>query len=112
MEIKFVNSDGQPQDPAIISGGDVKDAFRSRDSFGRPSVGFSLTADAAARFGQFTSENIGRSLAGLLEIAQKNLSFTQEELEHFLRCEDCENILRSFLRRYLLLPPPENDPSD
>lgn len=52
---------------AAITGRDLRNAFPSRDSFGRPAVSFSLNADGAQRFGRTTGENIGRQLAIVLD---------------------------------------------
>ncbi len=51
----------------VISGSDLKTAYTSQDEFGRPAVGFELKSEAAGRFGEFTSKNIGRRLAIVLE---------------------------------------------
>ena len=52
---------------AAITGRDLKNAFPSRDENGRPAVTFNLNADGAQRFGRTTSDNIGRSLAIVLD---------------------------------------------
>ena len=52
---------------AAITGRDLRNAYPSRDSFGRPAVSFSLNADGAQRFGRTTGENIGRVLAIILD---------------------------------------------
>ncbi len=51
----------------VIKGADLKTAYTSQDEFGRPAVGFELTSEAADRFGDFTSRNIGKRLAIVLE---------------------------------------------
>ena len=52
---------------AAITGRDLRNAFASRDNFGRPAVSFSLNSDGAQRFGRTTEENIGRLLAIVLD---------------------------------------------
>ena len=51
----------------VVSGSDLKTAYVSRDEFGRPAVGFELKGEAASRFADFTSRNIGKRLAIVLE---------------------------------------------
>ncbi len=51
----------------VVSGSDLKTAYMSQDEFGRPAVGFELKGDAADRFAEFTSKNIGKRLAIVLE---------------------------------------------
>ncbi len=51
----------------VISGSDLKTAYTSQDEFGRPAVGFELKSEAAQKFGEFTSKNIGKQLAIVLE---------------------------------------------
>jgi preprotein translocase subunit SecD len=50
-----------------ITGRDLKSAYPSRDSSGRPAIGFSLTIDGSARFARVTEENIGKRLAIVLD---------------------------------------------
>src|SRR6266705_3952833 len=52
---------------ASISGRDLKGAYPSRDENGRPAVSFNLSADGAQRFGRVTDENIGKTLAIVLD---------------------------------------------
>lgn len=58
--------EGRPT-PVAVSGRDIRRARVTRDDFGRPAVGFSLTPDGARRFAQLTAENIGRPLAIVLD---------------------------------------------
>ncbi len=51
----------------VISGSDLKTAYISKDEFGRPAVGFELKSESAGKFGEFTSKNIGKRLAIVLE---------------------------------------------
>ncbi len=58
--------DGVPG-PAAVSGRDIRSARVTRDDFGLPAVGFSLTPDGTRRFAELTSQNIGKPLAILLD---------------------------------------------
>ncbi len=51
----------------VISGSDLKTAYISQDEFGRPAVGFELKSESASKFAEFTSKNVGRRLAIVLE---------------------------------------------
>lgn len=51
----------------IVSGRDVKRAFVTRDSRGRPAVAFQLKKEGAEKFGQFTANNVGKYLAIALD---------------------------------------------
>lgn len=51
----------------VISGSDLKTAYITKDEFGAPAVGFELKSEAASKFGEFTSQNIGKRLAIVLE---------------------------------------------
>jgi len=50
-----------------VRGNDLRNAQVSLDENNLPAVGFTLKNDAAARFGQFTEQNIGRNLAVILD---------------------------------------------
>ncbi len=50
-----------------VSGSDLKTAYMTKDEFGRPAVGFELKSEAAGKFADFTSKNIGKRLAIVLE---------------------------------------------
>jgi len=50
-----------------VSGRDIRRARVTRDDFGLPAVGFSLTPDGARRFAELTSQNIGKPLAIVLD---------------------------------------------
>ena len=52
---------------AAVSGRDIRRAWTTRDDFGRPAVGFALTADGARRFADLTSAHIGRQVAIVLD---------------------------------------------
>jgi preprotein translocase subunit SecD len=52
-----------PTYTTIVSGRDIADAYPTQDQFGTIVVGFELRPEAAARFQQFTSANIGRPMS-------------------------------------------------
>jgi preprotein translocase subunit SecD len=51
----------------IVEGRELKNARLSQDQMGLPAVGFSLDANATAKFANFTAQNIGRQLAVVLD---------------------------------------------
>ncbi len=51
----------------VIEGRELKNARLDQDSMGLPAVGFSLNANATAKFADFTGANIGRLLAIVLD---------------------------------------------
>jgi preprotein translocase subunit SecD len=51
----------------VVSGVDLKNARPAPDENNRPAVSFTLSTDAGRRFGTFTSQNIGRLLAIVLD---------------------------------------------
>jgi SecD/SecF fusion protein len=50
-----------------LTGNDVRTARHALDEFNRPAVGFTLSPDAARRFGAITERNINRQLATVLD---------------------------------------------
>jgi len=52
---------------APVNGRDLRSARPSLDENNRPAVSFTLSADGGNRFGKFTSENLGRRLAIVLD---------------------------------------------
>ncbi|HZB26670.1 MAG TPA: protein translocase subunit SecD [Vicinamibacterales bacterium] len=52
---------------AAVTGQDLRNARPSLDENSRPAVGFSLTNEGARKFGKVTGENVGRSLAIILD---------------------------------------------
>jgi len=50
-----------------ITGRDLRNARPGRDENNRPEVDFTLSADGARRFGEFTESNIGSALAVVLD---------------------------------------------
>lgn len=57
----------EPVYATILSGADVRDAYVTYDQFDSAVVGFELTEDAAVRFYEFTSANVGRPMAILID---------------------------------------------
>jgi preprotein translocase subunit SecD len=52
---------------AAVSGRDLRNARPTLDENNQPAVSFSLNQDGAAKFGRVTGENVGRSLAIILD---------------------------------------------
>ena len=52
-----------------VAGNDLRNAQASVDEFNRPAVAFTLTQQAAQRFGRFTEQHINRPLATVLTAA-------------------------------------------
>jgi preprotein translocase subunit SecD len=52
---------------AAVTGSDLRSATPTIDEFNRPAVRFTLTSEGARKFGKVTGENIGRSLAIVLD---------------------------------------------
>ncbi len=52
---------------AAVTGNDLRTARATVDQFNQPAVSFTLSADAASRFGEITGANIGRQLAIILD---------------------------------------------
>jgi preprotein translocase subunit SecD len=52
---------------SVISGSDLKTAFRSSGEWGDPVVSFQLTPDAGRRFEAATRENVGRKMAIVID---------------------------------------------
>jgi preprotein translocase subunit SecD len=82
---------------AAVTGHDLRSARPSLDQNGRPAVSFTLNSEGGALFGKVTSENIGRSLAIVLDGRVQSApridgrittdgqifgSFTQEEVQN------------------------------
>lgn len=60
-------ADTGPIYTTIISGTDLSDAFVTTNQLGQMVVGFRLTSDAADRFWDFTSTNIGQPMSILID---------------------------------------------
>ncbi|MPZ17339.1 MAG: hypothetical protein GEV06_05430 [Luteitalea sp.] len=78
LEWKLVDDD--PSTAAAVSGRDIRRAWVTRDDFGRPAVGFSLTPDGGRRFAELTSENIGRQLAIVLDDLVQSAPFIESAI--------------------------------
>ncbi len=52
---------------AAVTGRDLRSARPSLDENGRPAVAFTLNSEGATKFGKVTGENVGRSLAIILD---------------------------------------------
>jgi preprotein translocase subunit SecD len=52
---------------AAVTGRDLRSARPSLDENNRPAVAFTLTSEGASKFGRVTGENVGRSLAIILD---------------------------------------------
>jgi len=77
LNSKIVKSSGRGGDTAdsyyvlartpVVTGRDLRNARATRDEFGKWETGFTLSQDAAKRFGTFTQSNIGNRLAVVLD---------------------------------------------
>jgi len=77
LNSKIVKASGRGGDPsdsyyvlarnAVVTGRDLRNARASRDEFGKWETAFTLSQDAAKRFGTFTQNNIGNRLAIVLD---------------------------------------------
>lgn len=63
-----------------ITGRDLRNARPGRDENNRPEVDFTLSADGARRFGNFTEENIGQSLAVVLDGKIQSVAVIQSRI--------------------------------
>ena len=64
----------------VVAGRDLRGARPSLDQFNRAAVSFSLTREAALRFGSFTEQNIGRQLAIVLDSRVVSAPVLQERI--------------------------------
>ena len=64
-----------------VSGTDLRSARHSVDEFNRPAVGFTLTQDAARRFGEITERNINRPLATVLDKRVMSVATIQNRID-------------------------------
>jgi preprotein translocase subunit SecD len=51
----------------VITGRDLENARQSKDNYGTPNIAFTLTSAGAAKFRNYTSKNIGKKLAIVLD---------------------------------------------
>jgi SecD/SecF fusion protein len=64
-----------------LTGTDLRSARQAVDEFNRPAVGFTLTADAAERFGGITERNINRLLATVLDNRVMSVATIQSRID-------------------------------
>jgi preprotein translocase SecF subunit len=67
LELRVVQDAPSAATAAVVSGRDLRRAWLTRDDFGQPAVGFSLTPDGARRFAELTSRHVGQPLAIVLD---------------------------------------------
>jgi protein-export membrane protein SecD/preprotein translocase SecF subunit len=77
---------GQPSFYAVhrvpaLTGTDLRSARQALDEFNRPAVGFTLTPDAAARFGAITERSINRLLATVLDSRVTSVATIQSRID-------------------------------
>ena len=65
----------------VITGRDLRNARPGRDEFQRWETDFTLTQDAARRFGQFTEANIGNRLSVILDNRIRSVATIQNRIE-------------------------------
>ncbi len=66
---------------AVITGRDLRNARPGRDEFNRWETSFTLTQDGARRFGRFTGDNVGRSLAVVLDGQIQSVATIENRIE-------------------------------
>jgi preprotein translocase subunit SecD len=64
-----------------VTGRDLRNARPGRDEFGKWETDFTLTQDAARRFGRFTEANIGNRLAVVLDDQIRSVATIQARIE-------------------------------
>jgi preprotein translocase subunit SecD len=69
-----------PTYTTIVSGADLKDAYPTQDQFGSLVVGFELEGDAADRFFDFTSRNIGQPMSIVVDKTVINTATIQDAI--------------------------------
>jgi len=65
----------------VVTGRDLRNARPSRDEFGKWETDFTLSQDAARRFGRFTESNIGNRLAIVLDNQVRSAPTIQSRIE-------------------------------
>ena len=65
----------------VVTGRDLRNARPSRDEFGKWETDFTLSQDAARRFGRFTESNIGNRLAIVLDNQVRSAPTIQNRIE-------------------------------
>jgi len=65
-----------------ISGRELRSASLTRDENGKPAVGFTLTPEGASRFARLTGDNIGKSLAIILDGRVQSVATIQDRISN------------------------------
>jgi preprotein translocase subunit SecD len=65
----------------VVTGRDIRNARPSRDEFGKWETDFTLSQDAARRFGQFTEANVGNRLAIVLDNRVRSAPTIQSRID-------------------------------
>ncbi len=65
----------------VVTGRDLRNARASRDEFSRWETSFTLTQEAASRFGRFTESNIGNRLSVILDNQIVNVATIQSRID-------------------------------
>ncbi|MBM3735116.1 MAG: protein translocase subunit SecD [Acidobacteria bacterium] len=65
----------------VVTGRDIRNARSSRDEFGKWETDFTLSQDAAKRFGNFTESNVGNRLAIVLDDRVQSAPTIQSRIE-------------------------------
>lgn len=65
----------------VVTGRDLRNARASRDEFNRWETAFTLTQEAASRFGRFTESNIGNRLSVILDNQIVNVATIQSRID-------------------------------
>ncbi|MEZ5353538.1 MAG: protein translocase subunit SecD [Bryobacteraceae bacterium] len=65
----------------VVTGRDIRNARASRDEFGKWETDFTLSQDAAKRFGDFTERNVGNRLAIVLDNRVRSAPTIQSRID-------------------------------
>ena len=65
---------------AAVSGRDLRNAGPTIDEYGQPAISFSFNSDGARKFGNFTSANVGRSLAVIMDNRVYSVATIQQRI--------------------------------
>lgn len=65
----------------VVTGRDLRNARAARDEFSRWETGFTLTQEAASRFGRFTESNVGNRLSVVLDNQIVNVATIQSRID-------------------------------
>jgi preprotein translocase subunit SecD len=90
LNSRLVRAQARPGEPEgyyvlartpVVTGRDLRNARPSRDEFGRWETDFTLSQEAAQRFGRFTETNIGNRLAIVLDNQVRSAPVIQSRIE-------------------------------